>query len=166
MRAESMSKNIINIMQQLSKNEGLVRLLANNISEPFSKPPSIKPKDLLNPKSQNSKILPLPFDMEATTDEGTFIRVYYNDGSLNENETISESQIHIDIICAKSLWLINDGNNSLIRPYEIMSRVMDVLGRRSTNNTIKLNFKDYQHLYINSKFDAIRLYCEYMAIET
>ena len=166
MRTESMSKNIINIIQQLAKNDGLVRLLVNNNSEPLSKVVSVNLKDLLNPKSRNSKILPLPFDIEATVEEGTFIRAYYNDGSLNENETISESQIHIDIICAKSLWLINDGEKSLIRPYEIMSRVMDSLGRRSTNNTIKLDFKDYQHLYINSKFDAIRLYCEYMAIET
>ena len=161
-----MSNNIIDIMFTLIKNDGLLRLIVNNDDEPMSKPVNLSVKELINPKSNNSKILPLPFNENATKDEGTFIRVYYNDGELNENEVIADSQIHIDIICAKSLWLINDGNKSLIRPYEIMGRVMDMLGRRSVSPTIKLHFNTYQHLYINSKYDAIRLYCEYMSIET
>ena len=166
MRKESMSNNIIDIMLALARNEGLLRLIVNNDDEPMKTPVELTTKQLINPKDYHAKILPLPFDVDATEDEGTFLRVYYNDGELNENEVISESQIHIDIICAKSLWLINDGNKSLIRPYEIMGRVMDMLGRRSVNPTIKLHFNSYQHLYINSKYDAIRLYCEYMSIET
>lgn len=166
MRPQSMSKNIINIMTQLAKNEGLVRLVVNNDSEPLLTPVNISLKDLINPNSPESKFMPLPFDVDATTTEGTFLRVYYNNGELNENEVISESQIHIDIICAKSLWLINDGDTSLIRPYEIMSRVMDLVGRNSINSTIRLEINGYQHLYINKKYDAIRIYCEYMSIET
>ena len=166
MRTESMSNNIIDIILSLAKNDGLLRLIVNNDDEPMKKPVKLSVKDLIYPRNCNAKILPLPFDVNATEDESSFIRVYYNDGELNENEVIADSQIHIDIICAKSLWLINDGDKSLIRPYEIMSRVMDMLGRRSVNTKIKLHFNSYQHLYINSKYDAIRLYCEYMSIET
>lgn len=165
MKMETMSKNVVNIMKQLSKSDGLSRLLVNNNDEPFKKPVPNGYK-LINPASPDAKILPYPFDVDATTADGSFIRVYYNDGEFNENEVIAESQLHIDIICAKNLWLINDGENSLIRPYEMMGRVIDLVGRRSINSTIRLTITGYQHLYINQKFDAIRLYCEYMTVET
>lgn len=164
-KMESMSKNIVDIMFQLIKNEGLVRLLVNNESSPLAKDVTIDKKKLINPSSVESKILPYPFDVEATISDGAFIRVYYNDGNFNDNEVIAESQIHIDIICARSLWLINDNDKSLIRPYEIMGRVIDMIGKRSLNSTIKLKFEGYQHLYINTQFDAIRLYCNYMSVE-
>lgn len=171
-----MSKNIVNIMLQLTKNEGLLRLLVNNDNTPFDTPVTIDVRKLINPSSPDSKILPTPFEVEATVSDSSFIRVYYNDGDFNENEVIAESQLHIDIIVARSLWLINDGvptqskpngdGNSLIRPYEIMGRVIDMLGKRSVNSTVRLKFEGYQHLYINPKFDAIRLYCNYMSVET
>lgn len=164
MKMETMSKNIIAVMMELSKNEGLARLLANNESNPFNTPVEDKTR-LINPNDTNAKIFPYPFDPEATVEDGSFIRVYYNDGDFDSIEVIAESQLHIDVIVAKSLWLINDGERSMIRPYEIMSRVLDMVGKRSLNSTIKLQFKGYQHLYINPKFDAIRLYAEYMSIE-
>lgn len=123
-------------------------------------------KNILKPDSSHTKIFPFPFNPEATVEEGSFIRAYYNDGEFNDNEVIAESQINIDIIVAKSLWLINDGTRSMIRPYEIAGRVIDMVGRRSVGNTVKLNFQGYQHLYINSKFDAFRLYANYMSVET
>ena len=163
MRTESMSKNIINVLTELSKNDGLLCLLLNNTKSPFSTTPKVQLSKLIS----DGKITPYPFDTEATIADGAFIRVYYNDGELDSAEVISESQIHIDIICARSLWLINgiDGQ-PLIRPYEMLSRVIDSVGSRSLNSSIRLDIKGYQHLYINSKFDAIRLYCEYMSVET
>jgi len=167
MKMESMPKNIVDIMFELTKNDGLAMLLINNESKPFDKPVSDSDKmNMIKPNSEKTKIFPYPFDTEATVTDGSFIRVYYNDGDFNENEVIAESQIHIDIICAKTLWLINDGTRSTIRPYEIMGRIIDKIGKRSLNSTIKLKFEGYQHLYINQKFDAIRLYASYMSVET
>lgn len=165
MRMESMSRNIVDIMTELAKNDGLARLLVNNTTNPFSTPVLDKNR-LIIPNANESKIFPYPFDVDATVEDGSFIRVYYNNGDFNDNEVIAESQLHVDIIVAKSLWLINDGTRSLIRPYEILSRVIDMIGLRSLNTTIKLKFDGYQHLYINSKFDCIRLYSNYMSIES
>ena len=163
MRTESMSKNIISILNELSNNDGLNCLLLNNTKNPFKNPVVTNLSKLI----QDGKMLPYPFDVEATTSDGALIRVYYNDGELDSAEVISESQIHIDIICARNLWLINDVNGQpLIRPYEMLSRIIDSVGKRSVKSAIKLDIKGYQHLYINSKFDAIRLYCEYMSVET
>lgn len=167
MKLETMSKNIVNIMFALAKNPMLGKLLVHDVKNPYN-PTLATPKvaDLIKPDSSVAKIFPYPFDPDATTLDGSFIRVYYNDGDFNSNETIAESQLHIDIIVSKTLWLIDNGNDSLIRPYDIAGRVVDLVGRNSLNSTIKLNFKGYQHLYINTKFDCIRLYAEYMSVES
>lgn len=166
MRLESLSKNIVTIMDELAKNDGLARLLVNNVSNPFSNSlPVIDLSKLTNQKSDLCRIHPYPFDPDAQVEDNSFIRVYYPNGQFNENEVIAETQVNIDIIVAKSLWLIDDGLKKMIRPYEIMSRVTDMIGRGSLNATIKLKFSGWNHLAVNTKFDAIRLYSEYMSVE-
>lgn len=167
MKFDSMSRNIVNILFELSKNEGLARLLVNEVKNPFDPSlPTIDKNKLIMPSSGMAKIFPYPFDPEATVEDGCFIRAYYNDGALGANEVIADSNLHVDIIVSKSLWLISDNNNkSLIRPYEIMGRVMDMIGSRSLNTTIRINFEGFQHLYVNTKFDCIRLYANYMSVE-
>lgn len=163
----NLSKNILDIMAQLSKNKGLANLLTHSVSNPFDDSlPQIVGKRLIDPSSDCCCIFAHPFEAEATIDDASFIRVYYNQGSFNENETIQEMTLHIDIIVAKSLWLINDGTNSLIRPYEIMDRIVDQVGRNSVNSPIKIKFDGWQHLAVNTKYDAIRLYCDYFSVET
>lgn len=175
-KIDSLSKNIIRIMLSLKENDGLVKLLVNNSSTPFVGDIPSNRNFLIDPKNPNSKISPCPFDPEAEIEASSFIRVYYNEGDFNENETIQEMQLHIDIIVAKSLWLINDGKvtnqypngdgESLIRPYEIMSRVIDTIGRRGISNaTNYVKIDGWRHLSVNTKFDAIRLYSEYFSVE-
>lgn len=161
-----MSKNIVNIMFTLARNEMLGRLLLHDVSNPYdlSLPKPI-PESLMKPDSSVGKIFPYPFDPEATELDGSFIRVYYNDGDFDGSEAIAESHLHIDIIVSKTLWLINDGEQSLIRPYDIAGRVVDLVGRGSIGKNVKLHFKGYQHLYINAKYDCIRLYADYMSVE-
>jgi hypothetical protein len=168
MKLESMSKNIVNIMFTLAKNEMLGRLLVHDVSNPYDLSlPKPTVEELIKPDASTAKIFPYPFDAEATDLDGSFIRVYYNDGEFNENEVIAESNIHIDIIVSKTLWLINDnGKQSLIRPYDIAGRVVDLVGRQSIGSNVKLRFEGYQHLYVNTKYDCIRLYAEYMSVET
>lgn len=164
---ESLSKNIVTIMQQLVKNDGLMKMLVHNEDNPFDTSlPKINTNKLIDPTNTCSKILPFPFDITAEVEDNSFIRVYYNDGGFDSSEVIADSRIHIDIIVAKSLWLINDGERSLIRPYEMMGRIIDMVGKRSLNCTIKLEFTGWGHLAVNQKFDAIRLYADYFSVET
>lgn len=173
-KMEVMSKNIVGIINQLSRNKALVELLTNNnMSLPLlGNPDALDAKinqsimdNIRNPFSQDAKIFPYPFNADATVEDGSFIRVYFNDGEFNENEVIAESSIHIDIVVARSLWLMNDGTESLIRPYEIMGRIISLIGKRSVGSPINIKFNGYQHLYVNDKFDAVRLYADYMSIE-
>lgn len=166
-KINTLSKNVVDVIATLAKNDGLVKLLVHNVDNPFdSNLPAIDKSKIANPKSDLCRIYPYPFDPDAQIEDSSFIRVYYNQGEFNENEVIQDMDLFIDIIVAKSLWLINDGNKSMIRPYEIMDRVVDLVGKRSLNNTIKLKFDGWQHLAVNTKFDAIRLYSKYWNIET
>jgi hypothetical protein len=174
MKLETMPRNIVDIMIKLAKNEMLGRLLVHDISTPYDMSlPAPNWQDLIKQDGSMTKFFPYPFDPDATTLDGTFIRVYYNDGEFNENEVIADSQLHIDIICSKTLWLINDSQDgnpnygkSTIRPYDIMGRVVDLVGKRSIGTGIKVKFDGYQHLYVNTKFDCIRLYANYMSVES
>lgn len=166
MKLHTMSKNIVNIMVTLANNEMLGRLLIHDVNNPYdlnlSKP---EMSSLIKPDSSMAKIHPYPFDPEATTEDGSFIRIYYNQGQFDSSEAIAEAEIHIDIVCSKTLWLIDNGRESLIRPYDIAGRVVELLGRHSIGKLVKLQFEGYQHMYVNTKFDCIRLYANYMSVE-
>jgi len=165
-KLDNLSKDIVQIMVELSKNDGLARLLTHNVENPFAQNlPVIDKTKLIKQDSELCKIRPYPFDVDAVVEDNSFIRVYFNNGDFNENEVIAETQLHVDIIVAKSLWLINDGTKPLIRPYEIMSRVLDMIGKRAINSNIRYKFDGWQHLYVNTKFDAIRLYSETFSVE-
>ena len=167
MKLESMSKNIVGTMITLSRNEMLRRLICVNDNPYDLTKPIPEYQEVINPSSEKARIHPYAFNAENSEEEvGVFVRVYYNDGDFNENEVIAESQLHVDIICHKDLWLINNGRESIIRPYDIAGRVIDLVGRRSIGTHSKLKFTGYQHLYINRKFECIRLYAEYMSVET
>lgn len=165
-KPNNLSKNIVNVMKALAKNEGLARLLVNNVENPYVTPVGEEGrKNLITQDSVNSKIFPVPFDPDAQTEDTSFIRVYYNQGDF-DNEILQDLSLHVDIVVAKSLWLINDGTNSLIRPYEIMDRVIDLVGKKSANSSVSVKFDGWQHLAVNTKFDAIRLYSNYFNVET
>lgn len=167
MKLNNLSQHVVGVINELARNEGLIQLLINDVINPFDKDvdENVK-KNIANPNSNSCRLFPYPFDPEATIADSSFIRVYYNQGEFDESQTIQEMSMHVDIIVAKSLWLINDHNRKqrLIRPYEIMDRVVDMVGRRSVS-PIKLNFTGWQHLSVNTKFDCIRLYSDYFSVE-
>lgn len=172
MKINVMSSNVINIMESLSHNENLINLLIIDKNEAEFHGTKDRPEGFRNNKQiikQNDefcRILPVPFNPEAEEVDKSMIRVYYNQGEF-DSELISESTLHIDIIVAKNLWLIYDESigKGLIRPYAILEAVMDCVGRKSGNPLVSVNFTGWQHLAVNTKFDAIRLYADYFKPE-
>lgn len=169
MKIDTMSKNIVRILQALSKNDGLVDLLINDVEDPFNatRPEGFENKDIVKFKSEFCRISPIPFSPQAQVSDMSFIRAYYNTGGLGRDnfDVITESQINIDIIVARNLWLINRNGEPLIRPYEIMDIITDTIGKRSIDPIVKLDFTGFQHLAVNTQFDAIRLYADYYSVE-
>lgn len=167
---ETMSTNIVETMKTLSRNPMLGKLLVHDVKNPYLESLLVPdPNSLINMSIDDPKISPFPFDEDGVnTLSGSFIRIYYNDGDFNDNQTIAESELHIDIICSKDVWLVNNDElkKSIIRPYDIAGRVVDLVGKRSVGKHPKLRFKGFQHLYISKKFHCIRLYADYMSVET
>ncbi len=170
LKLERMSKNIVGLLTSFNDNEGIMRLVYNDVSNPLETELKIDKKKVRNPNSKESRIKPYPFDFDTTQTDGVSIRAYYNYGELNSNETVAESDLHIDIIVNKKLWLINSKvkgvPESLVRPYEIMSRVVEVVGRSQPNTTKRFKVNGFQHLSINADYDALRLYLSYFSVET
>lgn len=172
-RVHKMSDDIVNIMNALRYNDRLVNLLIidnNNIAftnenrpEGFINESNVEIKNLqiVDQNSAFCRVSPTPFNPEAEEEDKSMIRVYYNQGEF-KSEIIAEYSLFIDIIVAKSLWLIYDQSygKHIIRPYEIMDCIIDTIGKRNGNPLVSVNFTGYQHLAVNTKFDAIRLYSE------
>lgn len=173
MKLHTMSKNIVNILNILAKRKELAKLLYFDVENPMMQPDDKLPKwnELIRPNGSDARIFPFPFDPDGSTHEdGSFVRVYYNDGEFNSSESVAESTLIIDIIVSNNLWLINNVNalnkkESLIRPYEIAGRIIEAVGRSSVPPNIRLNFTGYKHHYVNTQFQCIRLYADYMSVE-
>lgn len=157
-----MSNNVVDVMKALAENYGIRALLYIDKDNPLDKehkedvPNSL---EIIKQRSDKSRISPVSFDMNAQIDDRTEIRVYYNIGRFSKEGRHIDYNMHIDIICAKNLWLITDVlGNSKIRPYEIMSRIFDVVGQRNINQLNIGRPVQFQMLSVNERFDAIRIY--------
>ena len=157
-----MSNNVVDVMKALAGNKGIRALLYIDDDNPLDKehrdsiPDDI---EIIRGHGDKKRISPVSFDMNAQLDDRTEIRVYYNIGRFSKEGRHVDYNMHIDIICAKNLWLITDAlGNSKIRPYEIMSRIFDVVGQNNINNLNIGRPVQFQMLSVNERFDAIRIY--------
>ena len=157
-----MSNNVVDVMKALADNYGIRALLYIDEDNPLDKehkedvPSNL---EILKPNSDKNRITPVSFNMKAQIPDRTEIRVYYNIGRFSTEGRHIDYNMHIDIICAKNLWLITDTlGNSKIRPYEIMSRIFDVVGQRNINQINIGKPVQFQMLSVNERFDAIRIY--------
>lgn len=160
---DQLSNNVVDVMKAIARNKGIRHLLSLDSDDPFNPGeedviPSAS--DIVSPSFTGRKILPVSFDTKATTDAKTEIRVYYNVGRIDGSGKKIDANMHIDIICAKSLWQIQDknGSRSLIRPYEIMSRIADEIGADNRNGINLGRISQFQMLSVNEQFDSIRMY--------
>jgi hypothetical protein len=151
-KLELLSQNIVLIMNQLIGNKEIVKYLYYNVNNPLTQADISLPAKSLMFKN----VFPYPFDKNATITDCSQIRAYYPIGYLKNNEIINDTNVVFDIIVAKSLWLVNDGE-SKIRPYELLRHTISTFSGKSIGTLGQLHFSRFMHLTVNDKFDAIRL---------
>ena len=172
---DKMSTTIVRILEALSKDEEIFKLLyytdANalkkNISDDNDAKKVFEEGLQIKNKSEFQKIRAYPFNPTPAEEQDISIRVYYSNGSFTDSNVYSRNQLTIDIICSHDVWLTSDngtdGNIKLIRPYALMRRVNDVL------QSLKMDKlpvpTGYSHLTVNSVFECIRIYAKDVAIE-
>lgn len=170
---DKLSNAVVRVMDRMANDEDIFKLLYfedekalkyNLDEEPEAK--SVFEKKLIIKHGHDSqRIKPSPFNSMAQEKHQCFIRVYFNQGSIDKGGFIAKNQMNIDIIVSHGLWLTTDPEQQLklVRPYAIMSRVIDILESESINKLPTPT--GYTHLTVNEKFECIRIYANLVSTE-
>lgn len=167
-KLDNLSKSVIVLMNKISKNRDIMQLLLKNSDTPFREPATDEEiKQAKNPLDVvHGKILPFPFSPTASTKEQTTIRVFFPTGTLDSSSVWSNSDVVIDIVVARGLWLIkNERNEYEVRPYRIMSELVTDLSNEVIHPMGLLKVSGFEHLSVNQEFDALRLFINFDSIE-
>lgn len=148
-----LSDNLVTIMNEIINVQNIAKYLTHNKPNPLAEPNLKLPaKDLVL-----NKVYPFPFDPVAATTDSTQLRIYYPKCDFEVDSVVGQVTVYLDVVTAKSLWLINDGTKSQIRPYMIIKEIMQKFNNNSIGTIGQLHFEGFVHVNVNDKFDAIRL---------
>ncbi len=148
-----LSDNLTIILGDIINNQNIVKYISYDVSNPLSQ------ADLLLPASDLilNRVYPFPCDPVALVNDSTEIRVYYPKCDFQADSVLGSVEVYIDIVVAKTLWLINNGVKSQVRPYMIIKEIMKQFNNVSSGTVGQLHFDGFVHVNVNTKFDAIRL---------
>ena len=150
------SQNVVTAINELINDQELVKLIHYNDYNPYAKPDLQLPATFLI----NKKIFPYPFNPLIQTEASCQLRVFYASGYFANDETFSPSRLFFEIVVHKDLWLINNGTQSLIRPYEILNRLQVIFHKRSIGTLGRLRFRPWSFGFGNEHFDLIHFEVE------
>ena len=170
---DKLSNSIVRVIDRLTADEDIFKLLyfEDDVSLSHDLTKELEAKDVFEGKyiskhnNEHQRIKPYPFNPSVQDSHQAFIRVYFNQGTIHKGGFTSTSQVNIDIIVSHGLWLTSDPEKrlKLIRPYALMSRVIDVLESEKTD---KLPVPTgFNHLTVNEKFECIRIYANLTSTE-
>lgn len=170
---DKLSNAVVRIMDRIASDEDIFKLLyfedEKSLSYNLNNLPEAKKvfdeKHIIKNGSDSQRVKPYPFNSIAQEKHQCFIRIYFNQGSIDKGGFIAKNQINIDIIVSQGLWLTSDPSKKLklIRPYAIMSRLIDILESERMDRLPKPT--GYSHLTVNEKFECIRIYANLTSTE-
>lgn len=170
---DKLSNAVVRIMDRIASDEDIFKLLyfedEKSLSYNLNNLPKAKKafdeKHIIKNGSDSQRVKPYPFNSIAQEKHQCFIRIYFNQGSIDKGGFIAKNQINIDIIVSQGLWLTSDPSKKLklIRPYAIMSRLIDILESERMDRLPKPT--GYSHLTVNEKFECIRIYANLTSTE-
>lgn len=153
-KLELLSPNLIKIVLELLDNQNLCKLLYYKQNNPLEQTTIIDTNILLF-----DCLYPYPSNVDVTTESECQLHIYYPNGNFVNNQVIELNDIFFDIILAKTkdIYLINNNGTSAIRAYEIMKEILVSFYNQSIDTIGTIKFKKFVHIYVNEKFDCIRL---------
>lgn len=156
MKLEYLSSNLINILLEILQHQDICKYIHYNQSNPLQQSDLSLPAVFLlkNDDETKKRVFPYPFNPSITIEDQTQLRIYYPSLEFKNGQVVEDGMVLFDIICSKNLWLIDGG---LIRPYEIMKLIVNNFHDKSIDTVGKLQFKRFNHIFVNDKFDCLRL---------
>jgi len=158
-KLSQLSPVLIRSIQEIVNEQSICKLLYYNDNDPLNQDDLSIPADfLVKQGSDDQKIFAYPFNPEVSIDDASHLRIFYPEGDFKER-VLEYNGLVFDIIVSKNLWLIRDIDNNLsIRPYEILSRIVNLFYDRDFGIGTKVNFIKYSHTFVNDHFDGVRLF--------
>lgn len=151
-----LSSNIVDIIEELAKNQRLKKLLNYNDKTPIS-------NETVTSNLLLDKIFPYPFDINHKDSQLSNLMVYFDEVAL-DGKAVEKMALYIDVIVHKELYLINDENGKpILRPYEIVREVVDTLEDRTIKTVGTINVVDVAHQTVNDQFEAHQILAEVTA---
>lgn len=130
-----MGQNLFKILNKLSHNQDLCRLLKYQDTTPLKrddKHPDVDGVDLLN-----SHLLYVPKYPE-TGIESSFVMAVFNNFAINpKNPDFKLSHLRFEVVCPYTEWIIEEGN---LRPYLIMQEIDNMFNQAKLNGLGNLQF--------------------------
>lgn len=160
MKFELLSDNLVVFLEEIIKNQDLCKLIKYDTYNPLSEEDLILPQDVLI----NERLFPVPLNPDILDDDCTQINVFYPRGDFDGSGVININALFVDIVVARSLYLINIDGKSKVRAYEIMKEIVKTFEGKSISTLGKLHFLSWVHIQANKKFEVIRLITDVMQV--
>lgn len=154
MNFERLSTNVIDIINEILKNQKLVNYIGSNHNFPC--PQTVDPKTIA-PKGNDERIIPYPFDTTFDSEVKTQLHVYYPNIDVVNNGNVGRVAINFDVVVHKDIWLMLESGNKTIRPYQIVNQIVNTFKGKKIGGLGEMHFLNCSHLIVNSKFEGLRL---------
>ena len=151
-RFQVMGENLFKIVNKLSANQNVCRLLKYQTDDPFSSSlPNVSGDELIN-----KQICIVPKLPDETEEKTSFIIAIFDKFIVNpENADFKISTIRFDVLCPFDSWLLN--SNSL-RPYLLMNEVDTMFNGSKLSGIGNLEFMKAEALVLSSQLGGYTMW--------
>lgn len=147
-----MSRNTMILIDECLKNQELIKLIDYNESNPLQLP-DIKSTG----KLVMNKIYPSPTTLTVPTDEQTNLRIFFLDGSL-QNDEVLNSRLVFQIVMHNNLWnIVRENGDRAVRPYDIMSKLVRTFEKKTIKTLGVIHFDNYGWQHIDKDYSLYNL---------
>lgn len=159
MRFRLLSKNTMVIVEEILKNEDLVKLLYYKDGDPLSGEAIGYTGSLVN-----SKIHITPFAGKVPKTEDINLRVFFPKGRVKKRVVLG-ARVSFQIVTHNNLWKMRDKDGKqCLRPYEVMAELVETFEDKSIGTLGVINFVDFRYHHIEGQWGVYTLEAEVMAI--
>lgn len=147
-----MGENLFKVINKLTSNQRICRLLKYQNSNPFD--PALPDVDGLSLLNQNFIIVPkIP---EIDTIERSFIIVVFDKYLINpSNPDFKLSTVRFEIVCPYNEWILDEDN---LRPYLIMQEIDSMFNQAKLSGLGNLQFTSCVPLTLSPQLGGYTMY--------
>ena len=147
-----MGNNLFSILNKLTENQRLCRLLKYQNTSPFSKElENVDGTDLIN-----KQLIIVPKIPENDDKECSFIIVVFDKYIVNpNNDDFKLCTLRFEIVCPYEEWLLDENN---LRPYLLMQEIDQMFNQQRIEGIGKLQFSHSVPLTLSPQMGGYTMY--------